>query len=118
MGKRLLPGKRRHPQTEQKRNDRKGRDNERELFREHQLTLRDRSEENGFIRASAGTGKTYSMTALFARLITESITFSDDGSAGGAPLDLRRILVVTFTEKGTADLKRDIRKESTHSSHA
>ena len=66
--------------------------------------------KNGFIRASAGTGKTYSMTALFARLITESITFSDDGSAGGAPLDLRRILVVTFTEKGTADLKRDIRK--------
>ena len=66
--------------------------------------------KNGFIRASAGTGKTYSMTALFARLITESITFSDDGSAGGAPLDLRRILVVTFTEKGPADLKRDIRK--------
>lgn len=64
---------------------------------------------NGFIRASAGTGKTYSMTALFARLITEGITFSYDGSAG-EPLDLRRILVVTFTEKGTADLKRDIRK--------
>ena len=65
---------------------------------------------NGFIRASAGTGKTYSMTALFARLITEGIHFSDDGSEGFAPLDLRRILVVTFTEKGTADLKRDIRK--------
>ena len=45
---------------------------------------------NGFIRASAGTGKTYSMTALFARLITEGIHFSDDHQEKNRLPDLPR----------------------------
>jgi exodeoxyribonuclease V beta subunit len=49
------------------------------------------------IEASAGTGKTYTLTTLFLRLIVEK----------GLPVD--RILVVTFTEAATAELGERIR---------
>lgn len=53
------------------------------------------------IEASAGTGKTWNISNLFVRLLAE------------APLDaltVDRILVVTFTEAATADLRDRIRK--------
>jgi exodeoxyribonuclease V beta subunit len=49
------------------------------------------------IEASAGTGKTYTLTAVLLRLIAEH----------GLPIE--RILVVTFTEAATAELKEKIR---------
>ena len=47
--------------------------------------------------ASAGTGKTYAISALFVRLIVE------------CGLDVNEILVVTFTEAATEELKDRIR---------
>lgn len=52
---------------------------------------------NVLIEASAGTGKTYTITTLFTRLV-----------AAGFSVD--SILVVTFTEAAAAELKQRIRK--------
>jgi len=49
------------------------------------------------IEASAGTGKTYSLTSLYLRLLLEK------------RLGVERILVVTFTEAATAELHERIR---------
>ena len=49
------------------------------------------------IEASAGTGKTYTISAVFLRLVAEE------------KLSVDRILVVTFTEAATAELKERIR---------
>ena len=49
------------------------------------------------IEASAGTGKTYTITSLFLRLVLER------------PLDVRSILVVTFTEAATGELRYRVR---------
>ena len=51
------------------------------------------------IDASAGTGKTYTISALVVRLLLES------------KLPLAEILVVTFTEAAAEDLKRRIRQK-------
>ena len=51
-----------------------------------------------FIEASAGTGKTHTLTTLVARLVIEE----------GWPID--RILVVTFTRAATAELRDRIRR--------
>ena len=51
------------------------------------------------IEASAGTGKTYTVTGLFLRLLLEK------------NLGVRQILVVTFTEAATEELKGKIRKK-------
>ena len=50
------------------------------------------------IEASAGTGKTYTITTLFIRLILEK------------NLLVNRILVVTFTEAATEELRDRIRR--------
>ncbi len=50
------------------------------------------------IQASAGTGKTYTITALFLRLLLEE------------GLEVRQILVTTYTEAATADLRERIRE--------
>ncbi|MDZ7332855.1 MAG: exodeoxyribonuclease V subunit beta [candidate division KSB1 bacterium] len=50
------------------------------------------------IEASAGTGKTYTITGLFLRLVIERA------------LKVNEILVVTFTEAATAELRDRIRK--------
>ena len=50
------------------------------------------------IEASAGTGKTYAITTLYLRLILER------------NLTVEQILVVTFTEAATAELKDRVRK--------
>ena len=49
------------------------------------------------LEASAGTGKTYSITTLYVRLVAEE----------GVTVD--RILVVTFTEAATAELRERVR---------
>ncbi|HEX9971074.1 MAG TPA: exodeoxyribonuclease V subunit beta [bacterium] len=51
------------------------------------------------IEASAGTGKTYTITGLFLRLIVEK------------KLTVDQILVVTFTEAATNELKDRVRKK-------
>jgi exodeoxyribonuclease V beta subunit len=50
------------------------------------------------VEASAGTGKTHTITTLVARLVIER----------GLPID--RILVVTFTEAATAELRHRVRE--------
>jgi exodeoxyribonuclease V beta subunit len=50
------------------------------------------------IEASAGTGKTYTITTLFLRLIIEKKLLVD------------KILVVTFTEAATEELRHRIRR--------
>ena len=50
------------------------------------------------IEASAGTGKTYTITTLFLRLLIER------------RLEVRQILVVTFTRAATAELRDRIRR--------
>ena len=49
------------------------------------------------IESSAGTGKTYAITSLYVRLLLER------------RLSVAQILVVTFTEAATEDLKRRVR---------
>ena len=55
-------------------------------------------EGSQLIEASAGTGKTYTITSLFLRLILER-----------PDMDVRRILVVTFTEAATGELRDRVR---------
>ncbi|OOG44057.1 exodeoxyribonuclease V subunit beta [Rhodanobacter sp. C06] len=53
------------------------------------------------IEASAGTGKTWTIAALYLRLVL--------GHGGGAPLLPAQILVMTFTKAATAELRERIR---------
>ena len=57
------------------------------------------------IEASAGTGKTYTMVSLYLRLLLQvgQNNFS-------RPLSVEEILVVTFTEAATQELKERIRQ--------
>lgn len=61
------------------------------------LTETPLSRGTSVIEASAGTGKTYTITALFVRLIVEQ------------NLSVREILVVTYTEAATEELRDRIR---------
>lgn len=51
-----------------------------------------------FIEASAGTGKTYTIQQMVARMISEGI-------------ELKNILIVTYTEKAAGELKDRIRRK-------
>jgi exodeoxyribonuclease V beta subunit len=53
---------------------------------------------NTLVEASAGTGKTHTITSLFVRLVLER------------DLPVREILVVTFTDAATAELRDRIRR--------
>jgi exodeoxyribonuclease V beta subunit len=59
------------------------------------------------IEASAGTGKTYTIAALYVRLI---LGHSSDNAAPASPLLPPDILVVTFTEAATQELRERIRE--------
>lgn len=61
------------------------------------------------IEASAGTGKTYTITALYLRLL---LGINEQGHCV-PPLSIEQILVVTFTEAATAEIKDRIRKRIT-----
>lgn len=58
------------------------------------------------IEASAGTGKTYTIANLYLRLV---LGHGDSASAHPEPLSADRILVVTFTDAATAELRDRIR---------
>ncbi|MFW7523776.1 exodeoxyribonuclease V subunit beta [Vibrio ostreicida] len=58
------------------------------------------------IEASAGTGKTFTIAGLYLRLL---LGHGDDGSQHRQPLTVDQILVVTFTEAATAELRDRIR---------
>ncbi|MFV0576171.1 MAG: exodeoxyribonuclease V subunit beta [Vibrio sp.] len=59
------------------------------------------------IEASAGTGKTFTIAALYLRLL---LGHGADGSAPKRVLKVEEILVVTFTEAATAELRGRIRQ--------
>ncbi|WP_421224073.1 exodeoxyribonuclease V subunit beta [Aeromonas enteropelogenes] len=67
------------------------------------------------IEASAGTGKTYTIAGLYLRLLLghgpliEEGEDADQPSAHERPLSVTEILVVTFTEAATAELRGRIR---------
>lgn len=56
------------------------------------------------IEASAGTGKTFTMASLYLRLLLQA-----GDNAFSAPLTVEQILVVTFTDASTQELKERIR---------
>ncbi len=58
------------------------------------------------IEASAGTGKTYTIASLFIRLLLGH----GENDAHQKPLTVEQILVVTFTEAATAELRTRIRE--------
>jgi len=58
------------------------------------------------IEASAGTGKTYTLSALYLRLVLGHEQLFDQGKRILLPPD---ILVMTFTEAATAELRERIR---------
>lgn len=72
---------------------------------------------SAMIEASAGTGKTYTITYLVLRLLLGSQGFIENdpeavlekGYSKG-PIELRNILVVTFTNAAASDLKNRIRE--------
>jgi len=66
------------------------------------------------IEASAGTGKTYTIAGLYLRLL-----LGHGGKNGhGRPLTVDEILVVTFTEAATAELRDRIRARIVQTRHA
>jgi len=60
---------------------------------------------HNLIEASAGTGKTYTITALYLRYL---LGLQIDGIKS-EPLTLEQILVVTFTEAATSEIKDRVR---------
>ncbi|MHA6999722.1 exodeoxyribonuclease V subunit beta [Aeromonas schubertii] len=63
------------------------------------------------IEASAGTGKTYTIAGLYLRLLLGHGPADEEGrvTAHARPLSVTEILVVTFTEAATAELRGRIR---------
>jgi len=57
-----------------------------------------KKEESCFIEASAGTGKTFTIQLMVAKMIKEKVP-------------LKKILIVTYTEKAAGELKDRIRKK-------
>ncbi|MEH6453304.1 MAG: exodeoxyribonuclease V subunit beta [Psychromonas sp.] len=62
------------------------------------------------IEASAGTGKTYTIASLFIRLLLGHGDSDGNSAAHQSPLTVDQILVVTFTEAATAELRTRIRE--------
>lgn len=60
------------------------------------------------IEASAGTGKTYTIGSLYLRLLLKA-----GENNFSSPLNVEEILVVTFTEMATEELKKKIRERIT-----
>ncbi|OCH07245.1 exodeoxyribonuclease V subunit beta [Aliivibrio fischeri] len=58
------------------------------------------------IEASAGTGKTFTIASLYLRLL---LGHGDEGTRHQEELTVDRILVVTFTEAATAELRERVR---------
>ena len=67
------------------------------------------------IEASAGTGKTWTIAALYLRLL---LGHGKEDSAHKEPLTVDQILVVTFTEAATEELRDRIRARIHEARHA
>ncbi|MCL5051573.1 MAG: exodeoxyribonuclease V subunit beta [Firmicutes bacterium] len=65
---------------------------------------------SNLIEASAGTGKTYTIAALYVRFILAHIATTERPALREKPLLPPNILVVTFTKAATAELKDRIRQ--------
>ncbi len=63
-----------------------------------------RYDRDGLIEASAGTGKTYALQSIVLKLLT-----MEDAAWGGEKIDIKNILLVTYTEKAAGELKDRIR---------
>lgn len=61
--------------------------------------------EHGFIQASAGTGKTYTIQHLVNRILC-----NPNQTIGIKPIDIEELLIVTYTDKAAGELKTKIRK--------
>lgn len=61
--------------------------------------------QNALIEASAGTGKTYTITTLYLRALLGLL----DDKLELRPLTIEQILVVTFTEAATQEIKNRVR---------
>lgn len=68
------------------------------------------------IEASAGTGKTYTITYLVLRLLLG--TGREGTALEGGPLELGNILIVTFTNAATADLRDRIYRQISYAIRA
>ena len=56
-------------------------------------------DRDGIIEASAGTGKTYALQSIVLKLATDR----------EHPVDVKNILLVTFTEKAAAGISRGLK---------
>ncbi|MFY8273357.1 exodeoxyribonuclease V subunit beta [Pseudoalteromonas sp. SSDWG2] len=63
------------------------------------------------IEASAGTGKTYTITGLYLRYLLG--LYQGANGEQGEPLSVEQILVVTFTEAATSEIKDRVRARIT-----
>ncbi|WP_125778986.1 exodeoxyribonuclease V subunit beta [Pseudoalteromonas rubra] len=61
---------------------------------------------HNLIEASAGTGKTYTITGLYLRYLLGLV----DAQSQTTPLSVEQILVVTFTDAATQEIKDRVRK--------
>ncbi len=61
---------------------------------------------HGYIEASAGTGKTYTIENLVVRILTEP-----KGNPWNRQIDLEELCIVTYTEKATEELRYRIRRK-------
>jgi len=61
---------------------------------------------HGYIEASAGTGKTYTIENLVVRILTEP-----HNNPWNRQIDLEELCIVTYTEKATEELRYRIRKK-------
>ena len=61
------------------------------------------------IEASAGTGKTYTITGLYLRYLLGMQIAQQHSSPVNTPLSVEQILVVTFTDAATQEIKDRVR---------
>ncbi len=73
----------------------------------------DPTKQNAIIEASAGTGKTFSVQEIVKKLVfNDKYNKAQDAYKEEIANDnLKKVLIVTFTEKATGELKDRIRKE-------
>ncbi|MBU2918766.1 exodeoxyribonuclease V subunit beta [Psychrosphaera sp. F3M07] len=64
-------------------------------------------DQNALIEASAGTGKTYTITTLYLRALLGLV----DTKTTLSPKSIEQILVVTFTEAATQEIRDRVRKK-------
>ncbi|MFB5651367.1 UvrD-helicase domain-containing protein [Leptospira wolffii] len=65
--------------------------------------------KNGFIAASAGTGKTHTIVFLVLKILKESFLSSLKGEKN--PIGIESILILTYTDKAASELRGRVRAE-------